>query len=86
MSKLISCNVYNYVNTFKTSYEEGFSNVEIHIILNTFENIDRTKFFDALMGITCPSNNGQILYYRHDIEKALLCGIENRSLTEEEFD
>ena len=86
MSKLLSCNVYNFVKTYKTSYEEGFSNVEIHIILNTFKNIDRTRFFDALTGITCTSKNEQILYYKHDIEKALLCGIEDRNLTEEEFD
>lgn len=74
--------VYNY----PTKYKEGFVYSEIEELLKGYPNINRDKFFDALMGITAVVKDEQTVIYRTDIYKALLCGIEKRDLRNYEWD
>lgn len=88
MAELKLEEVSKFVKEYITSYDLGFTDIELHIILNTYSNIDSDKFWKALFGSTCGATpNGKFpLHYKHDIETALKCGIEKRSLTQEEFD
>ena len=74
------------VNTFQTKYEQGFLKKEIIALVRTFPGISVKRFNDALYGVTCKTVNGESVIYRHDIEKALRCGIENRDMTDHEMD
>lgn len=79
--------VYRLVyENFKTKYEQGFTKDEIKSITEMFPVLNMDKFNDALMGITCMMIDNEIIVYHCDIEKALLCGIESRSLYSYEFD
>lgn len=71
---------------FKTKYEHGFVKDEIKEITEMFPMLNMDRFNDALMGITCMMIDNEIIIYHCDIEKALLCGIESRSLYSYEFD
>ena len=74
------------VHTFKTKHKEGFTQLELSILLTSYPGIDMEKFNNALMGNTCMGIDNQIIYYHHDIEKAIRCGMEKRNLTQEEWD
>ena len=74
------------ITNFKTKYKEGFIQSEIDDLLKLYSAINKSAFDSALMGITCIMINDELVIYRHDIEKALECGLENRALTEFEFD
>lgn len=78
--------VYNLVYKYKTKYESGFIESEIEDLLSNFPDINMKKFNNALSYITCEMQDGNFVTYRFDIVTALLCGIENRDLTEKEFD
>lgn len=80
--KNIRKNVYSY----KTKYEEGFVQSEVDDLLKNYPNIHMDRFHDALNGNTCMVKDGEIIMYHCDIEKALRCGVENRSLQASEFD
>lgn len=66
--------------------KEGFTNVEIAIILNKFDNINNEKVHGAMFGNTCMMINNHLINYPWDVSMALRCGIENRDLTVEEWD
>jgi len=74
------------VHHFKTTYKEGFVQVEIDMLLKEFPEINIKRFKEALKCITVMEINGETIFYRHDIIKALRCGIENRNLKPEEWD
>lgn len=74
--------VYDY----KTKYKEGFIQPEIDDILTHYPGINMVKFNSALRGITCMMQDEQIITYHCDIEKALICGVENRDLRVDEWD
>lgn len=79
--------VREILDKFERTYPEGFTNVEVElIILKNFPNINRKKFNDAVFGNTSPMINGQLLYYPWDIETALICGIEERDQNQIEWD
>ena len=73
-------------NNFKTKYEQGFVKDEIKSITEMFPVLNMDKFNDALNGITAMMIDNEVIIYHCDIEKALLCGIENRKLTSLEWD
>lgn len=66
--------------------KEGFTNIEIHIILNKFEGINNERVHSAMFGNTCMMINNQMINYPWDVAVALRCGIEDRELTVEEWD
>jgi hypothetical protein len=74
--------VYNY----KTKNKEGFLFTEEKELLKQFPNINMDKYFDVLKGITCVMDGENIVTYHCDILNALVCGLENRKQTIEEFD
>lgn len=78
--------IKKYISNYKTKYPEGFNTIEIHILLNKFPEINRKKFNDALFGATGIIKNNQPIIYRNDVYKAVMCGIENRDLRQEEWD
>lgn len=82
MSKEIQDKIYSY----KTKHEEGFLQTEIDTLLIDYPDINMDKFNDALMGNTCMVKEGKIVQYHCDIYKAIICGIENRGLTANEWD
>ena len=68
------------------SYEEGFTNLELQIILNKYGNINKDKFNRALFGNTCMMIDNNMINYPWDVRTALICGIENRNQTIWEMD
>lgn len=79
-------NIYNIVYKYQTKYKEGFIKSEIQDVFNMFPDINRSKFEDALFGITAMMIDGNMVIYHCDIEKALHCGLENRNLRSYEWD
>jgi len=82
MSKEIQDKIY----TYKTKHKEGFLQTEIDTLLIDYPDINMDMFNDALMGNTCMVKDGKIVQYHCDIYKAIICGIENRGLTGNEWD
>lgn len=78
--------VYDKVYNFPTKHKEGFIQSEIDQLLENYPNINKDNFDNALCGITCMMKDEQIVIYHCDIEKAILCGIENRNLSHAEWD
>ena len=79
--------IEQFIYTYPTKNKQGFVVEEEQKILKLFPEINMEKYHDALMGNTCMvSPEGQTIIYHCDIFKALLCGIENRNLTVEEWD
>jgi hypothetical protein len=75
--------VYNY----PTKNKMGFLMVEVEQLLSEFPDCNREKFDNALRGVTCEGDeNGNSIIYHCDIEKALICGLENRNLRYYEWD
>lgn len=74
------------VYSFKTKHKHGFTNNELDILLKDFPNISMEKFENALMGNTCILIGGDVVKYHSDIEKALICGLQNRDLNVYEWD
>lgn len=79
-------NIYNIVYNYQTKYKHGFIRSEIQEILDMFPNINKSKFDDALFGITAMIIDNNMIIYHCDIEKALHCGLENRELRSYEWD
>lgn len=79
-------NIKEKVYNFKTKNKEGFTQLEINTLLEEYPDINLDKFNNALMGITCMVIDDEIITYHCDVEKALLCGIENRDLRGYEWD
>lgn len=71
---------------YPTKSEYGFTDKEIKELLTLFPNINMEKFNDALMGNTCMIIDNEIITYHCDIDKAIRCGVENRNLTQAEWD
>ena len=74
--------VYN----FKTKNKKGFTYADQKKLLKKFPKINMQKYNSAMMGQTCIMINKELVTYHHDVLKALRCGLENRNLTEIEFD
>ena len=78
--------IHKAVYDFKTKHSEGFTTSEINELLLNYPDINKDKFYDALQGITGMFKDNDTIIYHCDIEKALLCGIQNRDLYNYEFD
>ncbi len=81
--KIIKDEIYS----FPTESKYGFNPKEIKDFLANYPNINMDKFNNAMFGNTCMINErDEIITYHCDILKAIICGIENRELTIEEWD
>jgi hypothetical protein len=76
----------NIVSNYKTKHPKGFLKSEIDEILKSLPEIKIEKFNEAMGVVTVGIIDNQTLYYRHDVELAIRCCIENRSQTSSEFD
>ena len=76
----VPCKVENHIQSFPTENREGFTGSEIKEILFKYPNINMDTFNKALTGITCIMKKNEMVIYHSDLEKAILCGIENRDL------
>lgn len=85
METLTSKNVEDLIYQYPTKNEHGFVASEIKDILTKY-NIDENKFYIGLGINTCMVINGETITYHCDIIKGLLCVIENREQTFEEWD
>ena len=85
METLTSKNVEDLIYQYPTKNEHGFVVSEIKDILTKY-NIDEDKFYIGLGINTCMVINGETITYHCDIIKGLLCVIENREQTFEEWD
>ena len=74
--------LYNY----KTKYSEGFTNEEMLDLLTNFPTIKLEDFNKQLGVRTCAFIDEQTITYRHDIELAIRCCLENRDINSLEFD
>ena len=84
--KTPTINIGKIVRQYKTKSKRGFVQSEINELLKLFPSINIDRFNDSLMGISCIVKEGEAIVYRHDIEKALYCGVGVRSLQEDEWD
>ena len=85
METLTSKNVEDLIYQYPTKNEHGCVASEIKDILTKY-NIDEDKFYIGLGINTCMVINGETITYHCDIIKGLLCVIENREQTFEEWD
>jgi hypothetical protein len=74
--------VYNY----KTKHEQGFLWSEQQELLKQFPDINKEKYFDVQTGITCQMSADGLVIYHCDVFQSLICGLENRDQTIEEWD
>lgn len=75
------------VQEYPRKYKEGYIGEEVLDILKKYENyINKDMFYDALMGITGIMIDEKFITYPVDIEKAVICGLENRKLKGYEWD
>jgi Ca2+-binding EF-hand superfamily protein len=74
------------INDFPTKSEYGFTKAEITTLLNKFKGVNLKKFQEAMYGNTCMMENNELINYHHDVEMALICGLQNRSLKVGEWD
>ena len=74
------------VSFFPTKNKEGFTDAEIQKLITNFPEINLKRFYSALQNITCMSINDEIVTYHSDVQLALRLGLDNREMTQEEFD
>lgn len=78
--------IYNY----PTKYEPGFIWEEqldlIEKINETYGKMNMDKYHDVQRGITCQMWDGKMVVYHCDVYQSVVCGLENRDQTLEEWD
>jgi hypothetical protein len=76
----------NLVYNYKTKHEQGFIWSEQQELLKQFPDINMDKYFDVQKGITCQMSTDGLVIYHCDVLLSLICGLENREQTAEEWD
>ena len=80
---LLNDRVYNY----KSKSVYGLIEAEIQDVLKDYPDCNMEKYNDAMMGNTCMVNDDkEIINYYCDVYSAILCGVENRDQTLQEWD
>ena len=68
--------IHERVYSFKTTNETGFILYEIEELLVFYPDIDVDAFNNALKGVTgLMGVNNEFIFFKDDIEKALICGV-----------
>jgi len=82
--------IYDMVYEYDTQYEEGFMPDEIMCMIDKVKlsghNWVDEKYNSAMMGNTCTMHDGKFCMYHCDVYVAIICAIENRDQTIEEWD
>ena len=69
---------------YKTKYREGFLPTEMDYVIKEVakhHDLKMDRFDDAMKGNTCMIREGKLITYHCDLYKALICAIEDRSLS-----
>jgi len=74
------------VNDYKTKNKQGFTKSELNELLKLFPTITESKFNEAFGVNTCLMIDGEIIFYHHDIARAISKCMGDISLTTYEFD
>ena len=78
--------MHEIISKYETLHEEGFIRSEIEKLLTDNPEINKDSFYDALRAVTCIKIDGEFVIYNSDIAIAIACGLENRKMTDSEFD
>jgi hypothetical protein len=79
--------LYERVYNYKSKSDYGLIDTEIKDILKDYPNCNMEKYNSAMFGNTCMvDDNKNIINYYCDVYPAILCGMENRELTIDEWD
>ena len=75
------------VQRFKTQNEFGFTRSEMEELLTRFPALNMSLYNSALMGITCLCDeNNEPIYFKHDVQQAIICGMSHQCLGLNEWD
>ena len=79
--------LYEKVYNYKSKSEYGLVDTEIQDILKDYPDCNMEKYNSAMMGNTCMvSDDKEVISYHCDVYSAILCGVENREQTLQEWD
>ena len=83
----MNSNIEKIFGQFKTKYKEGFTEVEQVDLLCLFStSLNISRYYDTLIGTTGVIIDNNKITYNHDVLVALRCTVEDRDMTQEEFD
>jgi hypothetical protein len=71
---------------YKTKHKVGFLWSEQQELLKQFPDVNMDKYFSVQKGITCQMSTDGLVIYHQDVLQSLVCGLENRDQTAEEWD
>ena len=79
--------LYDRIYNYEAKSEHGLMEAEIQNVLKDYPDCDMEKYNEAIMGNTCMvSDDKEIINYHCDVYSAILCGVENRDQTLQEWD
>ena len=79
--------LYDRVYNYEAKSEYGLTQKEIEVVLKDYPECNMEKYNDTMMGNTCMVNDDkEIINYHCDVYSAILCGVENRDQTLQEWD
>ena len=79
--------LYEKVYNYKSKSEYGLIEAEIKDILKDYPDCNMEKYNSAMMGNTCMFEDDKgFINYHCDVYSAILCGVEDRELTIDEWD
>ena len=79
--------LYEKVYQYKSKSEHGLVDAEIQDILKGYPDCNMEKYNSAMMGNTCMFEDDKgFINYHCDVYSAILCGVEDRELTIDEWD
>jgi len=68
-----------------TKHKEGYTSLEMNNLCDKL-GLDKPTFYDKLGVNTCMVINGEVITYHCDVELAVLLVIEDRDVTQSEWD
>jgi hypothetical protein len=85
-TKMTSEDIATLINDFKTKHKQGFTKLEIQILLKKITKISYLDFSRNLARVTCMIINDEVITYKHDLRKAVMMCINKRELEPGEWD
>lgn len=70
----------------KTKNKIGYTKNELEELVKRYAKLDNEKYEMALFGITATLIDDEVVFYKHDVLKAITCGLEGRYLNSNEYD
>lgn len=87
MKKKQQKSVWDIVKEYPTKYKEGFTSIEVALLLlKHFPEVEIKQFYDKLGVHTAALIDGQSVTYHSDVELGIRCCLEKRDPNLFEFD